>query len=469
MMKLKLLYACLSLCCLTLLPAVSVAQNHNRVDALLRDYLALQQQRIGFSGVVLVANDAQIISQQAIGFASRELNIPLSGNSKFKIASMTKSFTGLLVALATQEGKLHPDDRLEKFFPELTDAKWKQITVRQLLSHTSGMPHWNGFKDYWTTASKLSLDTEQALEEIFKMKLLFDPGARSAYSSPAYYLLATILERVYQESFEAIFEKKIKAKLPLEATGIYNEWKILPGMASGYHLLSDDSLVAAPFRDISAMKGGGNLYSSAPDLLAWTRSFLSGAVWDGPLTKTIFTPLTGKNMEHKDNARYGMGWSIREKSGTSPKAYHIGGGTFGYSGMAVIYPEERIYLIMLANVSFLPMDDVIWSDLEKIVFNQPFALPKLYPRPLPLSVEKLEKFSGVYTAASGMTLQILMHQNRLYAKAGNNPPFEMYASGQNEFFAKKADVSFTFTLAADGSVTGLQAKGKGRTDEFRKK
>ncbi|WP_224996115.1 serine hydrolase [Cesiribacter sp. SM1] len=453
---------------LLLMTAAARAQTAKDIDAVLNKYLTIQHQRIGFNGVVLLARDSAIISQQAIGYASYEWSLPITADAKFKIASITKSFTGLLVGLAHQEGKLSLDDRLEQFFPELSQPQWKQISIRQLLSHTSGVPHWQGFRDYWTTASKLSLSTDQVLAEIFNMELLFEPGTQSAYSSPAYFLLASILEKVYQQDYATLIEQKITAKLSLESTGAFDPLHIIPGMTEGYHLLTDDSLIVSPYRDISAMKGGGNLYSSAGDMMRWIRSFHADKAWNEALVEHIFTPLSDKGIEQKNNSAYGMGWYIREKKGDQPKAYYCAGGTFGYSSLAVIYPEEQTYVVILANVSFLPMDEVLWKDIEKIAFNKVFELPAPFTKSLHLTANELEKFSGRYTAANGMELQIFLHMDKLYAKAGKNPPFEIYAKNQHEFFAKKMELSFAFQLNEQGKVTSLRTKGKGRTDEFRK-
>lgn len=467
MMKIKNLNYYLWVLVFMVLVTSSMAQQDNQINKTLKDYIEIQNKKINFSGIILVANDSAILSQQSIGFASQELEIPIDIDSKFKIASMTKSYTGLLIALAEQDGKLNLEDRLEKFFPQLTDSKWKQITILQLVSHTSGIPHWNGFRNYWSEASKLSLKSEQVLEEIFEMKLLFEPGTQSAYSSPAYYLLASILEKVYNENYENIINKKINSKLKLKQTGTFNELKIIPKMACGYYLITDDDLIPAPYRDISTMKGGGNIYSTALDMLKWTRSFTSDTIWNKPLLKKIFSPMTDKKIKTKDDL-YGMGWYIREKTQKNRKAYHIGGGTFGYSSLAVIYPEEKIHIIVMSNVSSLPMDDVIWKDIESIVFNEPFELPKTFTKSFQLSSKELEKFSGIYIANNGMKLLIQSHENKLFAKAGQNPPFEIYAIKENEFFSKKIDISFTFKQNKNGEITSIQTNGRGRIDNFEK-
>ena len=444
-----------------------LSQEHFGPASLLTEYLDFQRRQIGFQGVVLVSNDSEILFRYVDGWSSRELNVPLSINSGFKIASMTKTFTGALIALAEQEGKLNPDDRLDRYFPELKDPAWRRISIRQTLAHTSGIPHWQGYKNYWTVKSRLPQTQEQILDDIFQMDLLFEPGSSFSYSSPGYYLLAVILEKVYENSYEKILQEKITNLLKMEYTGCYSDLKIIPGMTSGYHMARGDSLIAAPFRDISSMKGGGHLYSNATDLLKWHRSFLSDSVWDPAFRHAALTPLSPYTIPHKDGARYGSGWYIHAEDADQPQSWQSGGGTFGYSCASAIYPEERLILIILSNVSFLPVDQMR-KDMENILFGKSFIMPE-DPKKISLSQVEFEKYAGMYTAsANGVQLLIFRREDQLFAKLGGNPPFEIYPESGGSFFARKVNVQFTFRTDPDGKVTGLETKGRGRTDFFEK-
>ncbi len=468
MKKSKLVIICLTGIWLSFNSVSLIGQNRSQIDETLSKYLHIQNKRIGFSGTVLVADDDGIISHQTIGLASRELEVPFSIDSRFKIASITKSFTGLLITLAEKEGKLRLENNLGTYFPKLKDETWKQITIKQLLSHTSGVPHWSGFDEYWTIKSWLPLTQEQVLDEIFNMELLFEPGTNASYSSPAYYLLAIILEKVYAANYKHILEGKILTPLQLKHTNAFDGLSIIPGMSSGYHLISDDSLIAAPPRNMATMKGGGHLYATATDLNTWCRSFLSNDIWKDSIHYTTFNPITNFKMQHKKGAFYARGWYISEKNSSGSAAYHVGGGTFGFSSKAVIYPSHKISMVILSNVSFLPMDDVLWKDIEKIVFEKPFELPKEYPAILNLTSHELKKFSGIYKSKNGLNLEIIFHRDKLFTKLGRNPPFEIYPQSQNTFFSKKIEIEFTFTTNDGGGVTGLATNGMGRIDHFEK-
>jgi CubicO group peptidase (beta-lactamase class C family) len=416
---------------------------------LLQKYMEIQYQRIHFNGTVLVAKNDQPLFQFCVGKASQELDIPVKADNIFPIASITKQFTALLVVLATQEGRLALTDSLPMFFPELTDTSWRKITLHQLLSHTSGIPHNEGITDYWTMKACLPLSKKQALAEIFEMKLLFDPGAKMKYSSPGYLLLASILETVYNRSYGRLLSEKILEPLQMDHTGEMVTGKVIPGMVSGYHLLND-CLIVAPHRDYSLMMGSGHLYSMAAQLAKWNNSFSTRRLWNDSVQKLLFTP-------HTDTSPYyGYGWFIRPGKRV---AYYHGGGSFGCSALSAWYPIEQLSIIILSNVSQLPVTEM-WNDIEKIVFKEPFDMPEIIGK-IQMSASELGKYAGKYFQ-NQQQLDIIIINDGLYAKLGANPAFEIYPEKRCHFFGKKVNVRFIFKEGDDGNITGLEANLRGQ-------
>ncbi|MEO5562630.1 MAG: serine hydrolase domain-containing protein [Chitinophagaceae bacterium] len=423
---------------------------------LLHTYLELQHQRLGFNGVVLVSKNGHVIYQVSIGKASQELDVPLNPGAVFRIASVSKQFTAVLIGLAVEEGRLRLDDSLAMFFPSIKSYQWRRISLHQLLSHTSGIPHNEGITDYWLLKSRLPLSKEQALDEILSMKLLFEPGMDMKYSSPGYFLLACILEIAYKHPYAEILEEKILQPLQMKHSGVIVSGKLIPGMTSAYHLL-DDSLVIAPYRDFSLMKGSGDLYASAEDLAKWNSSFSGKGIWSEALKKLLFTVHTQK-MPH-----YGYGWFIR--SGKRSVYYH-GGGTFGCSALSAWYPNEQLSIVILSNVSVLPVNE-LWNDIEKIIFKEPFELPVI-SHAIQMSNVELQSFTGIYVQEV-QELSILFVNNQLYAKLGAKPPFEIYPENRFKFYGKKVNVHLTFKTDGEGNITGLETELRGQTHQFNKK
>lgn len=431
------------------------SQTKNDTDTgKLETYLKTIHLKKGFNGEILVAKGKNILFQQTVGLTSYENNLELKKGAKYQIASISKTFTGTLIAIAQEEGKLNIQDKAIDYIDELS-PKFKDITIEQLLSHTSGLPHNEGIKDYWQTKSKLQMTTAQIISEINALDLLFDSGSEMHYTSLGYYLLASILEKVYKNNFKNILREKILDKLEMAETGTNDNLKIIPQMASGYHLITDDSLVVAPYRNYSMLKGAGDMYSTATDLLKWNNSFFSNLLVSEKTKANMFAQQTKKKSE-----TYGYGWYI--SSGVLKKQYH-GGGTWGYSTYNSMYPDEQLSIIILCNISPLPIS-AIALDVEKIVLGQPFQMPSI-ERESKKSVN-LETYCGSFISeTSNMILVIKKDENNLYAQLGSNPPFEIYPKDNHQFFGKKIEIEITFQISGN-LVSGLVAERMGKTFNF---
>ena len=425
----------------------------------LESYLKAIHQKKGFSGEILVANAKNILFQEAIGMASYENNLELKKEAKYRIASITKTFTGTLMALAEKEGKLHVQDKAIDYIIGLS-PKFKDITIEQLLSHTSGLPHNEAIKDYWLIKSKIQLTPEQVIEEVNTLDLLFTPGSEMRYSSLGYYLLATILEKVYNSSFKNILKEKILNKLHMAETGNIDNLQIIPQMVSGYHLVTDDSLVVAPYRNYSMLTGAGDMYSTTKDLLKWNNSFFSNILLSERTKAIMFSEQRKTEINSGDN--YNYGWF---KSSDEPQKYFHGGGTWGFSTHNAMYPDKQISIIILSNVSNLPIS-AIAEDVEKIVFGKRIQIPTV--EEISKESVNLDMYSGTFTTDEiKMVLIIFKTGNSLYARLGGNPPFEIYPKGNHQFFGKKIEIELTFEVTND-LITGLSAERMGQLFHFKK-
>ncbi|NRB47457.1 MAG: beta-lactamase family protein [Saprospiraceae bacterium] len=456
---------------LTIIWALSSTLSHGQTSPLqmpelLRTYLEIEQDRLGFQGVCLVNRGGRVLFHQAFGLASQELGVKMEVDHRFQIASISKSFTALLIGLAIDEGKMNLQDRLTTFLPELSGDEWDEISIQQLLTHTSGVPHHNGMVDYWPVRSRLTLTTRSILEAIRKMKLKFTPGEDYLYSSPAYFLLATVLEKVYQLPLSRLWSQKIGQALGLEHTGFDNNQTVIPRLVSGYHLLPDERLISAPYRDFSGLKGGGDMYSNAADLNQWNQYILQELQNPGFLAEAV-RPKNNYVAKGHHGAQYGWGWFIRREEKNRPVAYFHGGGTYGCSAMSAIYPEERLSIIILSNVSGLPMD-MIWQNVEAIALGRSFELPKS-PTSTGSPNLSLDSYIGNFVSTpDGQRLRIFVQEEQLFAQLQGRPPFLLSPLEEHRFYGNKVGISFSFEVAAKHQVVGLKAEGRGRNFSFEK-
>ncbi len=419
------------------------AQSLNAHEKLTK-YLAIQHERLGFSGTVFVTQKGQAIFHQHIGMANMTYDIPISEQTVFSIASLSKSFTATLVLQAVAEHTLSLSDTLGKFFPEVSDSAWRSITIDQLLSHRSGIPHNEGIPGYWKEKSTLSYARVPAMKEIFSLKPIHPPGTQAHYSSPGYFILASILENLYRTSFARLLRDKILEPAGLNHTGQLNHQEVIKQLASGYLLTNGQSQIA-PYRNYSLMKGSGDLYSSAIDLSTFIEA-LDQSLLTEPFKNLLFTPHSAQPLSRGDF--YGYGWYIREADPDHHKAFYHGGGSFGVSAMMVRYPEEKMTMIILSNRSVMPINE-LWSDIEKIVFGKNLALPTIRKKEV-IDEHMLKQLTGRYVADNHTELHIAESEGKLYAQMQSRPAFEIFRESALQFYGEKVAIDLIFEINSKG-------------------
>lgn len=428
--------------------SVTCVHSQTKLEKDLNTYLEVIAEKKSFSGEVLVAKGHMVLFHKATGLESLADSVKLEKGSTYRIASITKTFTGTLVALAQQRDKLAYTDPIGKYVPGLK-KELAELTIHQLLTHTSGLPHNEGIQDYWSEKSTLEMSASQMISEINTLDLLFEPGTEMKYSSPGYYLLGTLIEKVYDGPYGEVLNEQILASLKTSGAGASDSDKLV----AAYHLLQDKR-VPAPHRNYSMLKGAGDMHATAEDLLKWGQSF-----YDQQLLNNV-------NMNTVLNAdlTYAYGWFVDKKF---PVKFYHGGGTWSYSSYLAIYPADEISIIILSNVSSLPVKSM-GADIEKIVYDLPFKMPEVQVS-VAVSEEDLERYSGTYASeTSEMTLEIRKQGKALFAQIGTSPAFQIYPKGGHAFFGKKVEVTLNFQ--PDGSkIDGVKAERMGRVFVFKKR
>ena len=273
------------------------------MTAKLDHYVQMYADQGLFSGAVLVAKDGKILLCKAYGMANLEHDIPNKIDTKFKIASMTKSFTAMAIMQLQEMGKLAVQDSLAKYIPDY--PRGKEITIHQLLTHTSGVPHHAaGQYDKQEKIQQYTLETRIAL---FKNKPLdFNPGEKFGYSDYGYILLTYIIEKASGETYEQFLKEYIFDPLSMQNTGYDDYKRIIKNRASGYTLFGTN----ADYIDMSFLSGAGALYSTVQDLYRWDQALYTDKLISKKSLDTMFTPF-------KDNTGYG--WGVLSADGPQGK------------------------------------------------------------------------------------------------------------------------------------------------------
>lgn len=328
-------------------PSIWAAETPSeKADALLAGLI--QTNDPGFA--VLVAQDGKILFERSYGLADREHDVPVIPQTTFRIASITKQFTASAVLKLQEEGKLSVNDKLSKYI--LDFPRGDEVTLRQLLTHTSGIHDYSPEPDHLSDVAK-PITTEAKIELIKKQKPLydFDPGTKWRYDNSGYELLGYIVEKVSGQSYGDFLRENFFQPLGMTNTGVYRAHLGLPHEALGYSLGTNG--FEPPFYiDPSWSGGDGALYSTVEDLYRWNEGIFNGRVLDAASLKAAFTPVATKASQLNSGNGYGFGWYVGPYRGLRDISH--GGSRPGFNSMLIRLPDEKFTVAVLANADGRP-------------------------------------------------------------------------------------------------------------------
>jgi len=323
-----------------------------------------------FSGVVLVADKGNPIYHKAFGYANLETKQNLDTASIFELASVSKQFTAMLIAMLKAEGKLNYDDQIEKY---LLGLPYKGITIRHLLTHTSGLPDYQQLMDEKWDKSKVATNEDILLHlKKFHPISLFKPGEKYEYSNTGYVLLGSIVEKASGKDFVALCRDRIFNPVGMTSTNIRTkkEKDSISNFALGYILVSEknkyvraDSFPSSNYTIwLGGRKGPGRISSTTSDLLKWDRTLYTEKLVRSQTMNEIFSPA---KLNDGSFSNYGFGWMLRSDSVLGKVVYHTGDNP-GYKTEILRYIDQDKTVIVLCNNAHKKFDDLV-KDVEHLL------------------------------------------------------------------------------------------------------
>ena len=351
-----------------ILSTASQAAAQDDVGRRIDTFVQEEMQRQHIPGVaVAVVSRGGVVKAQGYGLANLEHQVAVSPATMFQSGSIGKQFTATAVMLQVEDGKLSLSDPLTKFFPD-APASWRAITVRHLLTHTSGIP------DYTDGQVDLQQDhTEDQLAHIaFGLPLEFPPGARWHYSNTGYVLLGVIIHKVSGSFYGNVLAARVFTPLGMATARVISEADIVANRAAGYRLEKGEvknQEWVAPMMNTTA---DGSLYLSIRDLIAWDagvrrRAILKPASWNTILEPVRLT--SGKPYP------YGFGWALDERGG-KPLQQHSGSWQ-GFKSQISRFIGEDLSVIVLANLA--QARPARFADGIAAIMEPALAVPVLRP------------------------------------------------------------------------------------------
>ncbi len=333
-----------------------------------------------FNGTVLVSENGKVIYRKAFGYADIEAGEKLTPESSFYLASVSKQFTTMAVMILKEKGKLSYDDKLSKFFPEFPDYA-EGVTVRHLMTHTSGVPD-----HYRLGAYRVDLTNADVKDLLVKQeKLDFEPGERYSYSNGGYVMLAMIVEKASGMPFHKFMKKNIFDPLKMKSTLVYDESKPeVKNRAKGHHHVSgyDDYEILT--------SGAGGMYSVLDDLHKWDQALYTEKLVSKETLKEAYT---SAKLNNGDLTDYGFGWGIQQTD--DGKIVQHSGGMNGYRTFIRRDLSNNNCHIILTNKGDALAMGGINTAIANILNGEKFDLPKI---PLSGQLAKMLKESDTETA-----------------------------------------------------------------------
>ena len=318
-----------------------------RVDEIPRSYVRNNQ----FMGTVLVAEGDRVILDKGYGYANierQELNTP---DTRFRLGSITKQFTAACILLLEERGKLKTDDLVNKYIADAPPT-WDNITIFQLLTHTSGIPNFTSFPDYRETEAQ-TVTPEQLVARFRNKPLDFEPGTKWSYSNSGYALLGYVIEKISGQSYEEFVRENIFKPLGMKDSGYDSNSVVVPHHANGYSR-KGDAMVNADYIDMTIPFSAGGLYSTTHDLLRWEQSLFGGKLLSSASLRKMTTPFKND---------YAMG--LRVINRRHLEISH-GGDIEGFSTFLDYFPDKRLTIVSLSNVNG-PAAEVIGHRIAALV------------------------------------------------------------------------------------------------------
>ncbi len=398
------------------------AQDFNRIDSL---FARIDQHGKAMGSLSIFKNGVEVY-YTGIGYANIETEQAINATTRFRIGSISKTFTAILIMQLIEEGKLSLDTRLDVFFSEIPNAA--KITIEQLLRHRSGLYNFTNSEDYldWMTRPK---SRDELLKMVVNNGIVFEPGEKAAYSNTNYLVLSMIIEKITGKTYDEVLSEKIILPCHLRNTAYGAEIDTDNNEALSYEKLGSWKL--APETDMSIPLGAGGIVSTPYDL----NKFMN-CLFEGQLVSPKSLAAMRKIVDS-----YGIG--LFEMPFYEHPALGHTGRIDGFQSVAYLFPDDRVAVSYCTNAVDMSRNDILKGVLS-IYFGSAYTLPT-FSEALQLNVDLLKQYLGTYGAPDfPLKITFTLDGNVLIAQGIGQPSFPLEAYETNKFKFDRAGLSLEF-------------------------
>jgi CubicO group peptidase (beta-lactamase class C family) len=384
-------------------------------------------------GSLTIAKDGNVLYARAIGYG--QINgtekKPLNAASRFRIGSITKMFTAVMILQLIEEGKLKPTDTLDKFYPQVPNAH--KITLAQIFGHRSGIPNVRRDREAQQNVNTLPITKDEILALIVKATPDFEPGTKHAYSNSGYFLFGLILEKVTGKPYAQLLAERITSKLGLKDTYTATGNIDVSKNESLTYIYSGSDWKQGTETHPSILFGAGSIISTPNDMAKFIQ-----ALFDLKL-------VSQKSLNRMKTIREGDGWGMEPFTLGGKTFYGHTGGADNYGAWLAYQPEEKLVIAYTTNAKVHPVGDIV-TGVADIYYNRPFQIPTF--ETIVVSPEVLDRYVGVYSSPGvPVKFTITREGTTLYIRPGEQSAAALEATAQDKFQLLGGGIVFEFDAA----------------------
>jgi len=432
----------IALCTFTLLASICHAQptdeQIDKIETLVRSTFDPNTP----GGIVLVAQKDQIIYQAAIGKEEIKGN-PLTNDSIFRIASVTKQFTAVAILQLAEQGKLNLDDNINKHIPEF-DSRGDLITIRMLLNHTSGIRNFTNLPGFNPDLEATDVTPSELMDFFNNIELGFKPGTQHSYSNSGYALLGIIIERTSNQTYAQYMQEHIFEKAGMKIAFAGGDHNDTTGFAIGHHN-ARSGYKPTDYISLTWPFSAGCIETTAADLHRWTRALYAGKVISPEslkLAHTITTLPSGREIN------YGFGWDLYQVQ-NHPSIEH-GGGIAGFASFALYIPSQETFVTILCNTQPGSLQELA-AKLAAIAIGEPYdEMPEIE-----IDAAELKKLTGIYNDSYGNERHISIRRGKLFSQRIGGMGLFLIPHAPNRFMLKDTLIEIEFVPDESDQVNEL--------------
>jgi D-alanyl-D-alanine carboxypeptidase len=426
---------------LLLLLTATLAVRADKVD----DYVKAEMQKQHIPGTsIAVIKDGKIVKVAGYGFANVELNVPASPETVYKIGSVSKQFIASGIMLLIEEGKISLDDKVSKFL-EGTPETWKEINVRHLLTHTSGiLREAPGFDPF-----KIQNDAD-VIKTAYGSAMRFAPGEKYEYCNVGYFTLAEIIRKVTGKPWGDYLNERLFAPLGMSSTRTTTTTDLVPNRANGYVWRDGKLLNATTY---FALRPSGAFLSSVLDLAKWDAALYT----DKALKQSTLEQMwQSAKLNNGTSTGYGFGWDIDTIGGH--KLVHHGGSLPGFRAELARYIDDKLTVVVLTNGDNANPNAIALGIAD-------LYLPGLIPQRTIAKIAPtvFDAYVGQYQPNPNLVITISREGDKLMMQQGTGEKRELLPESASDFFFNEnRRITYRFVKDETGQVTHILVQSEGR-------